>query len=121
MKLNKDGLSVELDINGMHDARQLDDLLRKLALLRSQMLPPVPQTVGDLEQADASVLVEDMPGLVIAARQSGGFRLWVRHRGFGWMAYQIDERSAVGMAAYISQRTAGESVNLVKHEEPNKH
>lgn len=85
------------------------------------MTPPVPETIEHLERSDASVLVEDMPGLVIAARQAGGFRLWIRHRGFGWLAYQIDNRTAVGMADYIGQRAAGESVNLIQHEDSKRH
>jgi hypothetical protein len=115
MKLSEDCASVQLDINGKFSAAQLDTLLRKLALLRAEMTPAVPMNRAELEETNSNVLVEDMPGLSIAARQSGGFRLWMRHRGYGWLAYQIDDRSAAGISSYLSTRIRPE-VNLINNE-----
>lgn len=120
MKLNADKTLANLDIKGEMDAAGLDSLLRKLSLLRADMTPEVPGSRGDLND-EAGVLIEDKPALVIAARRDGGFRLWLRHRGFGWLAYQIDNRNAVSMANYINSRGAPEAVNLIQDEDTKRH
>ena len=59
---------------------------------------------------DGAVLIEDKPALHIGLRRQGGFRLWLRHSGYGWLAYQLDERSAAGMAAFVLERSAADEV-----------
>jgi hypothetical protein len=109
MILNKEKTSARLNINSDLTAYELDALLRKLALLRDEL------DVNDME-----VLIEDKPGLVIAARKEGGFRLWLRHRGYGWLAYQIDNLSATGLHNYLGTRIRPE-VNLVSEHIGNTH
>lgn len=119
MKLTDDKRTVELDIRGAYTAQQLESLLQKLALLRADMAPQVPHTRA---QVDADVLVEDKPGLVIAQRRDGGFRLWLRHRGYGWLTYQIDDRSAAGAANFIRSKTAGvEAIDFVGNGNAHRH
>ena len=113
--------TVELNINGEHTAAQVDELLSTLALIRADMEPPVPMTRSELAQETGSILVEDKPSLLMAALRGGGFRLWLRHRGFGWLAYQIDNSTAVGMRQLIQQHTAADAFNLVEHEDTNRH
>lgn len=120
MKLNAEKTSVNLQINADLTTADLDALLRKLALLRAEMNPPVPESLESLLET-GSALVEDKPGLVIAQRQGGGFRLWLRHRGYGWLAYQMDNTSAATMASYIKERADNEGANLVEHKFANKH
>lgn len=105
MKLNDEKSRIALAIDREMDASELDELLRQLAEMRAEMRPAIAQTRAELDGTE--VLVEDKPGLVIAALTGGGFRLWLRHRGFGWLAYQIDNRAAIGMRDYISARAAG--------------
>lgn len=121
MKLNREKTLAHLEINGELDAQGLDALVRQLALLRADMTPPVPATRDAMEDAGEPVLIEDKPGLIIAARLDGGFRLWLRHRGLGWLGYQIDDQAAVGLANFVSRRVKADMVNLVAHEEPNRH
>lgn len=120
MKLSADFTSAELDIHETLDATQLDALLRQLALLRAQMTPSVPATREELEESNTNVLMEDKPALNIAARQDGGFRLWMRHRGYGWLAYQIDNLTAVGINNYLTTRVRPE-INLVSDSNIHRH
>lgn len=120
MKLNPEKTVVSLQINADLTTADLDALLRKLALLRSEMSPAVPENRAEVLEA-GNVLVEDKPGLLIAQRQGGGFRLWLRHRGYGWLAYQIDNTSADTMAGFIADRADKEAVNLIKHNFTSRH
>ena len=115
MKLSTDLRTLELSINGRYTATELDVLLRALAELRATMLPGVPQSRADLLQdgSAGSVLIEKEPSITIAARRNGGFRMWVRNQGFGWLAYEIDNRAAIGVRDMIAKHTGGvEDVNL---------
>lgn len=119
MKLSADKTTAMVQADGAYTAQELDALMRKLALLRADMRPAVEQSRPGIDDA---VLVEDKPGLAIAQRQGGGFRLWLRHRGYGWLAYQIDERSAAGAANFIKGKTAGvEAIDLVGDQGANVH
>ena len=119
MKIETDGTQATLEINATLTATELDNLLRKLALLRSEMSPEVPHT--RTEDPDMTVLIEDMPASVIKARKDGGFRLWLRHRGYGWLAYQIDNRGALAIGGYIAANALPEAINLVQHQQPHRH
>lgn len=119
MKINSDCTSATLSVTGDFNAAQLDQLLRDLAMLRADLLPEVPAHRDGISQ-DTPVLVEDKPGLNIAARQDGGFRLWLRHRGYGWLAYQVDNQTAVGVAGYINSR-AGPAIDLVSDQSSHTH
>lgn len=109
--------SADLNIHGPHDAGQLDTLIRHLAKLRATLLPAVP-----LHPGDGMVLLEDQPALSITARRGGGFRLHIRHRGFGWQAYNVDAQTAASMGSAISRNIKdGATVDLIRHEEPHRH
>jgi hypothetical protein len=46
----------------------------------------------------------------------------MRHRGFGWVGYQIDDRTALAMRDYISLRAVNhEAVNFISDGVPNIH
>ena len=119
MKINSERTRAALSITGEFSAAQLDQLLRDLALLRADLLPAVPEQLAGIGE-ETLVLVEDKPGLNIAARRGGGFRLWLRHRGYGWLAYQLDDQTAVGVASYISSR-AGPGIDLVGDQVGHTH
>lgn len=121
MQLTDDKTVASLEITGTFDAVQLEALMRQLALLRAQMEPAVPGKRAELGD-DGAVLVEDKPTLHIGLRRQGGFRLWLRHRGYGWLAYQLDERSATGMAAFVLERSgASEVVDFIAGNDGNRH
>ena len=112
--------TVKVTIDADMTATELDALLRKLALLRSGMVAQVAHTLDEIEAADASVLIEDKPGLVIATRKDGGFRLWLRHQGFGWIGYQLDNLTAIGLHGYLGTNIRP-GVDLIKAGVSNAH
>lgn len=94
-------------------AAELDTLIRRLALMRADLTPAVPATRGGLADTQ-DVLIENGQGMTIALRTNGDFRLWLRHRGLGWLAWEIDARTARGMADYIVNRTvSGPDIDLI--------
>lgn len=117
-----DGMKLLVQIDQELTAAETDALLRKIALARAGMKPEVPHTTNPKEDTESQVLVEDMPALSIAARSGGGFRLWLRHRGFNWLAYQIDDRTASGISSFIQKHIGeGPSINLVDQEVAHRH
>lgn len=117
-----DGLRLHLKIDAELTAADTDALLRKIALARARMTPAVPHSTGPLESSGAPVLVEDLPALSIRARSGGGFRLWLRHRGFNWLAYQIDDRVAAGLSNFIRKHIGdGPDVDLINTEPVGRH
>lgn len=122
MKTADDGKTIRLDINTTMNTAQLDSLIHELALARSKMTPAVP-TNRDAAIKDGSLAtIEDGQSAVIARRRDGGFRLWLRHRGFGWLAWEVDDRFARGVADYITANTvATEDINLVQNDITQRH
>lgn len=63
--------------------------------------------------ADDALLIEKEPSLSMAALRGGGFRLWVRNRGLGWLAYEINTQVARSIYNLIGRHTSGvEGVDL---------
>lgn len=105
MELSTDRNTVRLHIEGVHNAAQVESLIRTLALMRTDMLPGVPVDKDKQDKGGANAIVEKQPMLTMVALRSGGFRLWLRNRGFGWLAYEIDDRAATSMRNLISKHT----------------
>lgn len=105
MKLNDDKNTASVQIDAQLDAKELDALIRKLALLRAAMTPSV-SSHRSTEVLEAGTLVEEAQNSTISLRREGGFRLWLRHRGLGWLGWNMDERTARSMADFITARTS---------------
>jgi len=114
MNLSDDKRTLHLDISGPHTAGQLDSLIRSLALQRAAMEPAVAASRTDIAaMADDALLIEKEPSLSMAALRGGGFRLWVRNRGLGWLAYEINTQVARSIYNLIGRHTSGvEGVDL---------
>jgi len=122
MKTANDGKTIRLEINSTLDAGQLDTLIHELALARSEMTPAVPSNRDAAIKDGSLATIEDGQSAVIARRRDGGFRLWLRHSGFGWLAWEIDDRFARGMADYITANTsAAENINLIPDSPTQRH
>ena len=122
IKANPDGQHLQIHIDKELTAIEADTLLRQIALARAAIKPEVPHTTDPLEDSGAHVLVEDMPALSIRARSGGGFRLWIRHSGFNWIAYQIDDQTASGLSNFIRHHIGDwPGINLIKHDQTNRH
>ena len=117
-----DGSTIRLDINADYDTVALDELIHQLAMARASMTPAIPLSRDSAIEDGSLATIEDGGSAVIARRQSGGFRLWLRHSGLGWMAWEIDNRFARGMADYIVTNTTPiEGANLVSDKDTNWH
>ena len=117
MELSTDRNTVQLHVEGTHNAAQVESLIRTLALLRSDMLPGVPADKDDQAKGGACAILEKHPALTMAALRGGGFRLWFRNCGLGWLAYEIDNRSAASVrnliTKHIGQRETVDFVDTV--------
>ena len=114
------GDALRVRIDETLDAAGVEQLMRRLALLRADMQPPVP-TARD---PDASTIAEENPALLIATLRNGGVRLWLRHRGYGWLAWQLDDRSAIGIARYIASRCVapdGQAIEFIGDQGAHRH
>jgi hypothetical protein len=122
MKTAADNKTVRLDINADMDASALDALLHKLALDRANMTPAIPNSRDAAIKDGSLATIEDGQSGVIARRRDGGFRLWLRHSGFGWLAWEIDDRFASGIANYIAVNTVeAEKINLITQHSGQRH
>lgn len=122
MNTTDDGKTIRLDINSTMTASQLETLMHELALARADMTPAVPGNRDTAIKDGSLATVEDGQSAVIAKRRDGGFRLWLRHRGFGWLAWEVEDRFARGMADYITENTAAtENINLVQNDNTQRH
>ncbi|MDM0003908.1 hypothetical protein QTI51_04005 [Variovorax sp. J22G73] len=122
MKLSADKKKLQLQIEGEFDAAGVEQLIRDLAELRRDMQPGVPATWEAAFQADCGVEQEDKPGVSVGQRLDGTFRLAMRHRGLGWLSFQLDQRTASALAEFIAQRSARtEAGNLAADEGGRAH
>ena len=85
MNISNDKTRLSINLTGTHTALQIEELMRTLAEARAAMTPAVAATRADLADT-AELLIEDNAALTIALRTNGGFRLWLRNRGYGWLA-----------------------------------
>lgn len=98
MILNIDKTIATVQIDGNMDTRELESLIRKLCILRSQMTPEVTQNApgpDDPPTPDMRILIEDKPAMTVAHRTNGSFRFWLRNRGIGWCGYNVPLAEAI--------------------------
>jgi hypothetical protein len=122
MELSADGARAALRIEGDFTAHELEALLVKLAVLRSRMSPPVPETPPNpLADPDKPVLMENGAAVTVALRRDGSFRLWLRNRGYGWMGYEVEVSRATGLARYILSNASGPAIDLFGDGDGQRH
>lgn len=122
MKITIEVDRITIDGSQTPSAEQIEELIRRLILVRSGMHPAVPKKLPTEASPEMQVLIEDQPDLSIAARSGGGFRLWVRHSGIGWLGFQLDGKTAAGMARFITNHTGGiEPIDLINHSGGQRH
>jgi hypothetical protein len=122
MKLNAERTLATLEVRGTFTATQLEAVITRLAMLRSDMLPPVPDHRPDAtSDPDQPILMESDCALTAALRRNGGIRLWLRNRGLGWMGYEVEPARARAIANYILSRTPDEGVNLFGEDDGKRH
>lgn len=112
MKLNTDRTKAQLTINTETDAAGVEQLIRALAVLRSQMQPGVPAYPG----ANTPTISHDGPALLMdnpAADGSVVVRLC--SSGLGWTSWRLPagdvEAIRVGLESFKVQSTAASTGN----------
>jgi len=114
--------TVRVDVNDDLDAIQLQQLITRLGTLRSQMQPAFSQsapTPDELKRQPSLFNMTDDPTVNIGLLTDGYFRLWLRHIGFGWLAFDLRPSTAANIAHFVSNRIAAEdrtTVNLLTSE-----
>ena len=123
MKLNATKDSATLDLSCKFGSAELEELIRKLSHLRTQMTPAVPLKIDEAALEKSALELEDAPCLGMKTLAMGGFRLWLRHSGLGWICYQLDATSAASVATYMSNTPTKEnnSPNLFAQDIGNTH
>ena len=125
MKLEVKDNAARVEIAAELDAAGLEQLIVKLAMLRSQISPPVPEKPpgAQPEQEERSVLVCDDAGMLVAQMQDGRFRFWMRNTGIGWCAYNVPPSTAHGVSKFIASKggSEGEGVDLFSHQGGQRH
>lgn len=96
-------------------APELDAFIRALALLRAEKHPAVGRSPASAMD-EAAILVEDKPALLIGVPAFGGFRLRIRHSGFGWLAFQIDDTVAADLAGFIHRTLEKDRNDLIREK-----
>lgn len=107
MKLSSDASSASINLQGTFTAPELESMIRKLCILRSQMTPEVTQTPpgpDDPSSLDMGVLIEDKPAMTVAQRADDSFRFWLRNRGIGWCAYNVPLPQAIGVYKFLHSK-----------------
>lgn len=94
--------TVRIQIDKTLTAQELELLIHELAEKRSTMTPSVPQTRAEaFETPNAAALLEDEPSCVAARLRDGRIRLWMRNRGIGWQAFNMDIRNAATLRDWL--------------------
>lgn len=94
--------TVRIQIDKTLTAQELELLIHELAEQRSVMKPPVALTRAEaFETPNAVALLEDEPSCVAARLKDGRIRLWMRNRGIGWQAFNMDTRNAAALRDWL--------------------
>lgn len=107
IKISPNARHADIKIAATMTADHLDRLIIELAAARATMQPEIPRQFQELKTAATEAtqaLTECDPEIRIAARSNGGFRLWLRHRGLGWLASEISHDRAIGIRNFLNAK-----------------
>jgi len=109
MQLTADKQHAELEIHGVYDASQLEDLINELAAVRAAMAPPIPATPPARREGEdaAAARARGDPVVQVAVMRDGNTRFWVRHCGLGWFGFNLPVERANLLASHILDLTTG--------------
>ncbi|HZH42768.1 MAG TPA: hypothetical protein VEY50_01600 [Lysobacter sp.] len=94
---------VHITLLGEFTADEIESLIRKLAVTRAGMDPPVPDT-PPTAQTPGEVLVHEDASFSLGELDDGGVRVWLRSDGAGWLAFTLTKSDIDGIVAYIRRR-----------------
>lgn len=92
-KLNSDGtLNLGAENESSLTASEVDQLLERLAQLRSQMADKIPETPPSIQGVVFNPLY-----MVRTDNQSKASLLRIRHSGFGWLNFELPSQEIINM------------------------
>jgi hypothetical protein len=96
--------SAAVNIATSADANGVEYLIHALCELRSQMTPPVPDSLKKAVELDAPVLEIEHPTAHMGMTYAGELRICVRHPGLGWLAFRLPAQDVEGLADLIGKK-----------------
>jgi len=104
-------------------AQELDALISALAQTRAAMSPPVSETrpkPTEESTINTPVTVEDSPAMEARLLRDGRIRIWARSSGFGWLAFNLEPRSAQPLRDWLMANVHGTS-DLIGQQNVQRH
>jgi len=94
-----DRTKARIALNGEFSAQELEDVLRELASVRAGLHDAVPST----PPTEAGVLEQPNPLHIFRTLANGGVRIWLRHEGFGWIAFTLSAQERAGISEFLAK------------------
>jgi hypothetical protein len=105
MQLSDDRTQATLAINKTFTAPELENLIRELATLRSQMTPEVTPGPKDSDGAGVPVMTQDNPTLAIKyPLEDAHVTVYMRSLGLGWTAWRLHPDTQRALAEFFTAR-----------------
>jgi len=123
MEFHSNGRLATVKVTEELDANGVEQLIVKLAMLRSEMTPPVPMKPPSEPDGDRHILAANDSELMVALQASGRFRIWMRNIGIGWCGYSVPASTAVAMARFVLSRAApgDPALDLIGNSDGKRH
>jgi hypothetical protein len=94
----------DINLTGSFTAADIEEIIRALAGHRATMAPPVPRSRKGAALLDMQVTLIEPESVELTAIASGGARIWLRHAGLGWIAFELDRAQLEWLANLITQQ-----------------
>lgn len=105
MQLSDDRTQATLAINKTLTAPELENLIRELATLRSQMTPEATPAPKDEKGAGVPVMTQDNPALAIKyPLEDAHVTVYLRSLGLGWTAWRLHPDTQRALAEFFTSR-----------------
>ena len=105
MQLGDDRTQATLAINKTLTAPEIENLIRELASLRSQMTPEVTTAPKDSNGDGVPVMRQDNPTLAIEYPLEEAYvTVYLRSLGLGWTAWRLHPDVQRGLATFFNSR-----------------
>lgn len=100
--------TVHIQIDKTLTAQELELLIHELAKKRSTMAPAVPNTKEEaIATPGTPALFEDKPSCIAVRLKNGCIRLWMRNRGIGWQAFNMELQNAAALRDWLNINVDG--------------
>lgn len=108
MVISDDKKTAQISINKTLTASEIETLISELAVVRANMLPPIPFEVPKATDPDidsSHVTVQDDPYVQVKLLKDNRIRIWLRSWGLGWMAFNLTQDNACTIRDYLIANT----------------